>query len=166
MLYYDLDSSWTVNVSVRDNSNELAYNDTVTFSYGQLQAIRGNKDGITFGSLNLGETANATNDPLVLDNTGNQNFTEINITAYDLVGQSTPLEYIGALNFYVNATADNFGDQLVNNTQLVITSATLPRDIGGIDTNVSLYFWVIVPGSGLTAQDYISTIDWIIDAFT
>jgi len=165
MQYYDNDGAWIINVSVEDNSNELTYNDSETFSYGILQAVRGNLTGIAFGSLSLGDTTNATNDPIMLNNTGNQNFTQINLTAYDLVGQDNSLQYIAASKLYANLSLDNYGDQLSNNTMIALTNGTLIRDRSGTDYNRNLYFWINVPASGLSNQNYTSTSSWKIEVF-
>jgi len=165
MQYYDKDGDWIINATISDDSAAKAENSSINFTYGQLQAVTGNLDGISFGDTNLGQSKGATNDPLYLDNTGNQNFTQLNITAYDLVGVQTPTESIEASRFYVNATNDNFGVQLANNTMVVIPDATLPRDIGGTDNNATLYFWVNMPSSGLSQQNYTSSNYWIVQVF-
>jgi hypothetical protein len=165
MQYYDLDGAWTISVSVRDLSTDEATDSATTFTYGALQAIQGNRDGITFGNVNLGEARGASNDPLVLDNTGNQNFTEIRLTAYDLEGQSNPAQVIPASSFFVNATGDNFGNQLSDSSPVTLTGALLPRDIGGTDSNANLYFWVDVPSAGLSNQVYLSASNWVVEVF-
>jgi hypothetical protein len=164
--YYDRDGSWTINASITDKSSIKTIDVTNSLSYGQLQAIRANIDGISFTGMNFGESAGASNDPMLLNNTGNQNFSSINITAYDLIGSSYASEIINASRFYVNATANNLGMQLQNSSSLRIANAILPRDTNGIDTNVSLYFWVSMPGSGLRVQNYTSYYAWYIDANT
>ncbi len=165
--YYDSDGNWQINASVLDTASAYDDDTAQTFSYGVLYAARGNNDGITFGSVTLGATEAADNDPLLLDNTGNQNFTEINLTAYNLEGQGAqPDQYIDASNLFVNATADAKGQALSNNTPITIPAATLPRDIGGSDNNVSLYIYVDIPAAGLSNQDYVSGSPWTIQVFS
>jgi len=165
MQYYDDDGAWTINASVEDFS--AAYDDdtATTLAYGTLQALRGSPLGISFGAVNLGIQNQASNDPLVLNNTGNQNFTQINLTAYDLVGQDNSLQYIAASDLYANISLNDFGDQMSNNTMVVLTNGTLIRDIGGSDANRNLYFWVDVPSSGLSNQNYTSSSSWQIEVF-
>jgi hypothetical protein len=160
MYYYDKDGQWTINASATDNSNILSYNDTTTLSYGQLQAVMVNKVGISFENITLAQTSNASNNPLILDNTGNQNFTQMNITAFDLVGMIRSYQYVPANSFYIN-TSDSIGYQLSNNTKVNMTIA-LPRDINSIDQNASLYFWIVAPSSGLSRQNYTSS-SWVIN---
>ena len=165
MEYYDEDGAWTINASVEDFS--AAYDDdtATTLAYGTLQALRGTPLGIEFGSVTLGAPFQATNDPLVLNNTGNQNFTQINLTAYDLVGVVTPSQYIAASDLYANISLNDFGDQLTNNTMVALTNGTLYRDIGGVDINRNLYFWVDVPAAGLSNQNYTASSLWQIEVF-
>ena len=98
------------------------------------------------------------------NNTGNQNFTSINITAYDLVGQIYGYQYVPAENLYINIT-DNLGQQLANNTMTAITSASLPRDIQGVENNQNLYLWIITPSTNLAVQNYTSSSDWVIEVY-
>jgi hypothetical protein len=163
--YYDRDGNWAVNASVKDLQNSYIDDTSKTFAYGSLQAVRANLNGITFGSISLSQQTGASNDPLILNNTGNQNFTEINITAYNLVGQNTPSQYIDVSNIYVNASQDNFGNSLVNKTMVKLTNGTLSRDISGTDHNRNLYFWISVPAAGLSNQNYISSTNWLLEVF-
>ena len=101
----------------------------------------------------------------MLNNTGNQNFTQINLTAYDLVGVDNPAQYIGASQLYANISLDDLGDQLSNNTMVALTNGTLIRDLGGTDYNRNLYFWINVPASGLSNQNYTSSSPWQIEVF-
>ncbi len=165
MQYYDKDGSWTINATIKDKSDESAHNDSETFRYGKLYSVRGNKDGITFSSVSLGETRNGSNDPLLLDNTGNQNFTEIKITAYDLRGKTTTYQYVPAENLYVNTTKDALGETLVNASSITITNAALTRDINAQDQNISIYVWVRTPSVDLSAQEYVSSNPWRIRLF-
>ena len=163
--YYDGNGTWTINASVSDFSADYDDDTATTLAYGTLQAIRGSPLGITFGTVNLGQNYSATA-PLVLNNTGNQNFTQINLTAYDLTGVVTPSQYIAASDLYANISLDDFGDQLSNNTMVVLTNGTLIRDIGGSDFNRNLYFRVDVPAAGLSNQNYTSSSDWQIEVFS
>ena len=165
MYYYDEDGAWTINASVSDFSAASDDDTGTTLTYGTLQALRGSPLGISFGTVNLGQNLSAPDNPLVLNNTGNQNFTQINLTAYDLTGTDNPAQYIAASDLYVNASLDELGDQLSNNTMVVLTNGTLYRDIGGTDVNRDLYFWVDVPTSGLSNQNYTASSLWQIEVF-
>ena len=165
MYYYDEDGTWTINASVSDFSAASDDDTGTQLTYGTLQALRGSPLGISFGTVNLGQNLSAPDNPLVLNNTGNQNFTQINLTAYDLTGTDNPAQYIAASDLYANISLDELGDQLSNNTMVALTNGTLYRDIGGSDFNRNLYIHVIVPGSGLSNQNYTASSLWQIEVF-
>ena len=107
-----------------------------------------------------------------MNNTGNSDFDQINITAADLVGVDISSQFIGPGNFSVNFTStdpsNGLGLQLTKGPQVIPgedntanlslvhghTSAAAPNTDKG---NQSLYFYVDVPSSGLSAQKYNST---------
>jgi len=94
--YFDANGTWSINVSISDNSTLNIINASETATVGVLTAIQINPSSISFGgSLSVGDTnVSATDDPLVVNNTGNQNFVHVNITAIDLAGTTTTEEYI------------------------------------------------------------------------
>ena len=140
MLYYDLDGFWNVSVVSEDADSNTDTNDSISFTYNQLSAMRMSPNNITFGSLSPGQTGvGATDDPIVLNNTGNQNFTQINTTALDLNGVTNSTEYIPAGNFSMNVADSSGGDSLANNTAVTLTSGTLPR---GATSTEDIYFYL------------------------
>jgi len=162
MQFYDLSGEWTINASIKDNSDSYAENTTETFTYGTLTAMVLGKSSLNFTNADLGEQNKASDqNPQIIDNTGNQNITQVNVTAFDLINS---LEIFNATYFTMNATdGSGFGYQLQNNTPVTISNAFIARDIGGSDTNGSLYLYVDVPPSGLTAGQYNSYTNWLID---
>jgi len=191
MRYYDNASSeWVVNITVIDSNGGRTDNGsngsvTTTFTYNELSSYSFKprfvgETSLNFSGLNLGDSNQEAKAPLVLNNTGNVDFEQINITADDLIGQDTPGETIAPTQFFVNAsnsTVGNRGQALQytaisldnsntgegNQTLLHgygISGETPPYDpIGVTDTtgNVSLIFWVTVPSSGISAQSYNTT---------
>ena len=97
----------------------------------------------------------------MLNNTGNFDFFNVNITAYDLIGVTDPNTILGAGNFTINVTdaVAGSGMQLQNGTSRNITDASLGHKTSASDfsSNLTLFFWLDVP-IGLTVQDYNSTI--------
>jgi hypothetical protein len=163
--YYDnASTSWIVNATVTDSSSNKTTNDSQRLQVKELSSmvLVGN---LTFTSLALGQQDATPTSDFVLNNTGNFDFTAVNITAYDLVGETTPGDKIGVGNFTVNISnaVAGGGMQLQNQTSLNISGATLPHRISDTDTraNETLYFWLDVP-SGITVQDYNSTPNWAI----
>lgn len=162
MYFYDDDGSWTITATVDDINSATATNDTTTFTYGTLSAMTVDIGAITFGTtLNLGDNDNGANDTTVLTNTGNQDFTTINVKGQDLVGETTPAETVGASNFEaVTSNTANAGDDLVTNTNVQVTGATLVR---GASSTEELWYFLDVPSSGLSAQKYSTTTAWNIN---
>ena len=112
----------------------------------------------------------------MLNNTGNNDFDQINLTAANLIGITTPGETIAASNFAVNITnsSSGLGLALSNSPQVIpgiddTANATLFHGPGiSGDTapysgptltrgNQTLIFWVDVPSSGLSSQTYNNT---------
>jgi hypothetical protein len=88
MVYYDDTGTWTATGYGADISGSSSTNST-TFTYNSLKAWTINKNTIGFGSFYLSSPASFP-DNIVMNNTGNANQTEINTTAYDLIGQTNP----------------------------------------------------------------------------
>ena len=164
--YYDnTTSSWIINASVSDGTN-TSINATQTATVNSLSAmsLTGN---LTFSNVNLGEANKAADSPLTLNNTGNFDFIQINVTAYNLTGITDSSYRIDARNFTVNTTnaVAGAGMPLQNGTSLNVSGATLPHlsQNGAANANETLYFWLDVPGSGeITAQNYNSTTWWAV----
>ncbi len=165
--YYDNYGDWSINVSVRDNSNALAYNDSETFYYSKLAALELINTPIDFGSLTLGTNDNPNqNNPLKINNTGNLAL-NINITGADLVGVTNPAYKIGVGNVTVDDDATlNEGTETGNNELTLSTSAQTYNPNGSPvakQSTADLYFWIDLPSTGLIAQQYNAT--WTITGF-
>jgi hypothetical protein len=185
MRYYDnASSNWVVNISVQDLSGAIGRNDTNTFTYNSLAAFSLTAKSAS-ESTNLNFTTAFLNDqnipakaPLLLNNTGNSDFDQINITAALLYGVTTASETIDPSNFFVNVTNNTAGNGLALSTVPVVVrgvddnaNATLFHGpgisgdsvpyigTGDFTTkgNLSLLFFVDVPSSGLSAQTYNNT---------
>lgn len=88
MDYYDSDGSWTVDGYAEDYSDATA-TDSTSFTYNQLKSWAIDKNTIAFGSFYLSDTSSFP-DSITMTNTGNVNQTAVNVTAYDLKGQTDP----------------------------------------------------------------------------
>jgi hypothetical protein len=157
--YYDPAGAWAINVSVRDLADAYANNTQNTFDFQELLYISLSSTVFGFGEFFPGANNQpAASNPLLIDNMGNVNLTQINITAYNLVNGSFA---IGASNFTVNIS-DAPGTALLNNTPTQVVSARVGVDIDGIDANESLYFYINIPA--VPALNYSSSNDWVITA--
>jgi len=160
LTYFDLDGGWTINASIFDFSSDFANNTDETFTYGTLIAVQLNKSSMAF-SGNLGQKMLGSSDnPLVIDNVGNVNLTEINLTAYDL-NKST--ETVTADSFMTNVTSNATIRTLSNATAITIVGAAVPRDHPSFANNESMYLYVNISDSGLTAGTFSSLYNWMID---
>ena len=172
--YYDNSSQlWTINLSAADNSNAHAYNDTN--NYGAAMG-GGAARNVTVNSLsaytlvtpsvvtsaNLGDQNKEV--LVTINNTGNFDFTLINLTPTDLNASLTDIFRL-TMNFSINATASTgvgFGTNLTNGTPTNFSdsllggqvSATLPHKITGAEAdfkgNRTLYIYIDVPSVGLS----------------
>ena len=162
--YYDnASSSWLINASVQDINANSTFNDTEAFTLNSISSMHLLSYSLNFGSVSLGSTAAAQDNPFILNNTGNFDFTEVNVTGYDLSGITTPSEVIFAANFTASIT-DAEGTELVNGTTIQVPSASLAHGAPGAGaiSNESLYFYVRVADSGLGSQNYNATDMWTI----
>ncbi len=180
MSYYDnASSAWVINISVTDASGGVGRNDTNgsdatgtahTFRYNALSALQLPYIFINFSSVSPGDQ-NVRANRLVLNNTGNDDFSQLNLSGGSLVGDSDGAT-IAITNFGVNLTnsSANLRESFPSNGKLQLkdsdtglnaslrhghTSAltdygdTIISDKG----NLSAFFWVNVP-TGVTTQLY------------
>ncbi len=165
MFWFDAAGSWDVKAFIKDSYNNSAINDTTAFSVNALFAFTATPLSLTWDLLNRG-SANQTsnNDPMVLNNTGNQDISSgnIRINATNLLGESDSSKAIYAGNFSIgNSTgAENpeCGASLMNTSVFTnVTGAVLLR--GNFTNNdgtaqEQLYFCITNVGSELIAQPY------------
>jgi len=161
MWYFDGAGTWTINVSVADLSAVTAYDDSTNFTYNTLKAIQVATGSISFGSVSIGQTnIGATDDPIVVDNTGNVDIAvnTTSITAYDLHGTTTTSEYIAASQFSANDVDASEGEALVNATQVTIVDIVIPAGNNSLDDGSTGEDWIYVyleeVPSGISAQTY------------
>ncbi|MBI1972765.1 hypothetical protein HYS50_02050, partial [Candidatus Woesearchaeota archaeon] len=133
MYYYDELGAWTINVSARDNSEASAENSTTNFTYNLLTAIVISPTALTWPSpINLTDTnISSNNDPITINNTGNSVNSTINLTAYNLRGETTTTQFIFANNFTIGNVTDGCGAGI---NASIMTNAT-SRQLNG--TNFS-----------------------------
>lgn len=137
MFFFDDAGTWSIGVGANDVGNGTAqYNNTQTFVYSQLKALVVSPPSLTWATLSSGSlNQSSNNDPTVINNTGNFNGT-INVTGVNLLGETTPSNYIDVANFTVGLatgsdiecdTDDSDGASLVNGTAAVILNSVSNR---------------------------------------
>ncbi|MBI2141148.1 hypothetical protein HYU16_01870 [Candidatus Woesearchaeota archaeon] len=158
---------WSINLTAADNAGSIAFNDSLSagnnnngaghnVSVGSLSAFKLMLNS-SITSANLGDTNKEVG--IVINNTGNFDFTQINVTPYDLNASLTDFFKLGGGNFSINATqssSSGFGDSMVNATPMNVTdsngplSATLPHKTtneGDRLGNRTLYIYIDVPSN-------------------
>ena len=175
-----MNGTWTINVSVCDINYACAQNVTRNFSLGVTPAMTITPAAINFGNLALGATnSTATDDPIKINNTGNQNITlgNIRVKGIDLAETTgdKSLETgnltsgTGSGSGKDECVTTNSSTQLVNNTATGIATAALPRgnrSISAKTANEQLFFCLRTVPSYLTGGAiYDTTIGgtWTID---
>ena len=164
MQFYDAPGSWTINVTISDLTFNIAYNDTTAFTYNSGLHMSMTPTSISFGTaLNVSQSdVAATDDPIVIQNIGNVNVTQVNVTAYDLVGETYSSYTIGSSNFEASATdSANSGVNLSNSAPVTVTGVAI--DCGASSTD-NVYFFLDVPSTNIQVQDYSTTggTSWVI----
>ncbi|MBU1198713.1 MAG: hypothetical protein KJ685_02665, partial [Nanoarchaeota archaeon] len=158
--HYDLPGAWSINVSIRDNSEASAYNATTVFSYNELLYIQVSPVAFGFGDFYSGQQDQpADSNPLQIDNLGNVNLTQINITAYNLINDSNTID---VSNIVVNISDSASGTALQHATNVTIPFANISMDTAGGEINESLYFYIDVPF--VRPLYYQSSSSWVISA--
>lgn len=103
--YFDGAGVWNINASILDDNNVIGENSTSFFNIQSTTAMNMYPTSLTWPAVDLGavnQTAN--NDPIVINNTGNDDIDVGGITflGNDLQGVSTTTEFIRAANFSVS----------------------------------------------------------------
>lgn len=151
--YYNLPGAWTINASVYDGASAIATDLTQTYTNGNVYGISLKTDSLTFSGSPGENDVNASNNPQVVNNTGNNAITTLNLTAYNLANGGT---HIGAGNFTANVTDSTAGQTLINNTPVTISGSGVSV-LGTRD----MYIYLDVP-TGIGNGSYTSTNSWIV----
>lgn len=164
MYWYDDAGTWNITAFVKDSTN-LATLNSSNFTVNALTGFVASPNALAFGSMAAGSTnMTSINDPIVLNNTGNQNISlgnvQINVT--NLRGETNSLLALFANNFSVGvATGGNAecgATTMSASTYVGITGAFLPRGNFSVNDGSTgqeqLYFCIKKTGSELTSQAY------------
>ena len=145
MRYYDNNSaSWAINVTVIDANGGSATNDTRVFTYNSLASFtitaRDVADGaqVNFSGASVGQNNFPAKAPILLNNTGNNDFDQINLTGANLVQVGGASE-IAISSFAVNITNNTNGQGIPLSTG-ALTIPGIPGMGGsdGVNPNATL----------------------------
>jgi hypothetical protein len=168
--WYDQAGTWTIYANISDYGGNYVVNGTKTVSIGTLTGFVMAPSALTFPSVIAGATnQTSTNDPLVLNNTGNQNMSLVKINAIDLAGETDHGKFLFASNFSAsNSTGGNIecnvsgsATAMVNVTDTTVGNTVL--NIGNFPLNdgstgqEQLYVCLRKAGYELTQQAYSTT---------
>ncbi len=162
MWYYDYAGDWTINVSGTDINGAGARDTGDLFTYNLFTGMVMSPTAMGWPALGVANTDIGSNsDPIVLNNTGNDNALSINVTGRDLQGETATSEYIYAGNFTVDsATEGCSGVAMDDSVSTNITSAILERGNNSInagdDTSgqEELFFCLKELPQAISAQSY------------
>ena len=105
MWWWDPTGTWTISAFVRDNESNIAVNTTQTLYVGERTSFVTSPGILTWAGLSPGAVnQSATNDPVLLNNTGNDVITpgSIFVNSSNLRGETTATQALWARNFSVS----------------------------------------------------------------
>ena len=149
MWYWDGNGDWNVTVLGNDLGNlSWASNISTIFTYNLLRAMVIAPPALTWASLSVGATnQTSNNDPTIVNNTGNYN-SSINVTAINLIGETTPSYVLPANNFTISRTtggAECIGSAMVNATARTVIGTVANRgnlSVGSGSGQENLYYCI------------------------
>ena len=149
MWYWDGNGDWNVTVLGNDLGNlSWASNISTIFTYNLLRAMVIAPPALTWASLSVGATnQTSNNDPTIVNNTGNYN-SSINVTAINLIGETTPSYVLPANNFTISRTtggAECIGSPMVNATARTVIGTVANRgnlSVGSGSGQENLYYCI------------------------
>jgi len=110
--YFDSAGNWTINVSINDSAGVYAENNSNSVEIFSTTGMVMSPNALTWATLELGDTnKTSTNDPVLINNTGNKNINVggVTVTGYNLQGQTLATDFINAANFSIFPTNGTVG---------------------------------------------------------
>ncbi len=176
MKYYHDSGDWNIYVEIGDGVSTAqcgvgASVACTSFVYGQIKELIDPSPAIINFAVTLGATnQEATGDPLILFNGGNQDFT-IGVTAYDLIGETTPGDVILTTMFSSGrdtGLAQECGDDVDSKELLghgiptpAITNVLVTYGDGiGNSDNDDINFCLYKAVTGISDQLYSPSTNW------
>jgi len=182
MWYFEESGVWTITARANDYGTQVYVQNTSTFYYASLTAMKMAPTSLTWPGVSPGQTnRTSNNDPLVLNNTGNYPSTNVTVIGINLVGVTVPSYSIDVRNFTVDTETGGgscsgsacvecavspatSGAIMQNNTEIQIMAATLPRGNHSVNDGSTgqeqLYFCMYSVPSNLISQTYTTPDEW------
>lgn len=153
MNYWFPAENYDVNITFAEGSNEYAVEQANTCTYGQLLASQRTVNTISFPDAAPGVSDSLSANPVVVKNTGNVEF-DVDLTAYDLVGRSSPSITLPASAFKAGESL-GVAQQLADSTQTNLSITVAPAQ----DAQEEIFFWLSMPVDQ-AIQDYYAPDAW------
>jgi hypothetical protein len=159
MNFYDPTGIYTVTAYVSDLVANHASDSTTNFTYNTLTAISLDKAAMSFSALAVGTTIASTDNPVNIQNIGNQFINTTAVKSYDLHNGAYNL---AAENFNATKTAGapgvGTGAPMVNATYVTVPELTIGT---GASVTGPINLWVNVP-IGTQSGAYHSMLPWVV----
>ena len=155
MWWWDASGTWNIAAYVMDNNSNAATNATATFQVGPTTGFEIGPTTLTWAAIGAGDiNKTSNNDPLLFNNTGNQNISinTIQINATNLRGEADNTLALWAGNFSVSIfTGGAFPNELECNGSAIAMSASAYTNI----TGASLIKGNYSTNTGTTGQEQL-----------
>lgn len=150
--YYNLPGFWTINATIVDLSGNSASNFSGNYTNGNTYGVTIKTNSMTF-SGSPGSTVSSTENPQYINNTGNIAYTQINLTAYDLLSGSNR---IAANNFTANVSDGlGAGSRLTNASGVILNGSSV-----AVQGQRTMYLYLDIP-VGASNGTYSSVTSWV-----
>lgn len=170
MYYFDNTGTWNITVSIGDYEGVYC-NETGEgkdhladgFTYEGLYAMRLDKNSMLFNGQPTGNNVSSTN-PLGIRNTGNLDYTSIDITGKNLTTATPGLPVILPENLSMTTGA---GERYFASTPVAVPNITGAGDINlvhGNASHVNVNMTLYIPTGIPVGTVYNSTENWVVDA--
>ena len=169
--WFDATGRYNITAEIYDNNSNPAINTSTNFFVGERTAFVRSPSSLAWPGIAPGGTnRTSNNDPLLLNNTGNDQIDagNLKINSSDLRGETTSSQRIFAANMSVHhatggtcsgASCTECGGSVMNRSVYqIVTGANLTRGNSTINDGSTgqeeLYFCIRLAGSDLSAQSF------------
>jgi len=174
MYYFDGAGDWNVSITIKDDGQAPASNNSVTFTYGEFTGIVLSPLSIGWSSIDAGAVDQVADNSTLINNTGNVDIVNISVKAINLLGAQDSNYIIYAENF----TASNesvagllcdSGSGLTNDTEVNVTGTVLAAgNLSSGQGQEEIFYCLNEVPSPLMKQSYSTSNAgaWIVKIYT
>ncbi|MDD5193739.1 MAG: GEVED domain-containing protein, partial [Candidatus Nanoarchaeia archaeon] len=160
--FFDNPGDWNIRIFIKDNSGNLAVNDSTTFYYIPLQAWDVRPNSVNWSNVLLGFLNQKSDNNLTIINQGNVNITNAIVNASNLQGQTFPSDIIPAGNFRAGKESCNGADLILDGkvSMAFDVNYTESTEINPVSKDLGFCLKSL---TDVRVQTYLSTRNWGID---